>query len=263
MEQEKLEAIKQWTNDPCGSLYAKEHREGSKEFFEAFIKQRREIDVPWLKRLIDEIDVKNKLVLDIGCGMGSDLLNFAQNGANVIGIDLVTKHLDLAKGLFAYNGYSAHFLKMDAESLSFASNSVDIIYSFGVLHHTPNIQKAISETHRVLKPKGLAIIGLYHRDSWHYWINLIIIQGLVRGKLLRMSVNDLLSTNVEFSRINAKPLVRVYSKRESRNLFKDFFDAKIKTYHWKSDQIYKLGRFLPPFLPPFFGWYIFISARKR
>lgn len=259
-----MEAIKQWTNDPCGAVYAEKYEEGSKEFFEALGKYRYEIYAPWLRILIDKINVKDKLVLE-RCGMGNDLLCFAQNRAKVIGIDLVPKHLELAKRLFStyYVGHSASFCRMDAELLGFASNSVDLVFSFGVLHHTPNILEAISEVYRVLKPGGMAVIGLYHKNSWHYWINLMLIQGLVKRKLLKMSVDELLSTSVEFSRSRAKPLVKVYSKGECKQLFRDFSEVKIKTYHWKSDQIPKIEKFLPTFLPSFLGWYIFIFAQRR
>jgi len=263
MEKEKLEAIKQWTNDPCGSVYAKKYRYGSCDFFEAIRKYRYEIYAPWLKKIIDRIDTKNKRLLEIGCGIGNDLLCFAQNGAKVIGIDLVPKHLDLAKKLFTCYGCSGRFLKMDAENLELPPNYVDLIYSFGVLHHTPNIKKAILEIHRVLRPGGLVVVGLYNKNSWYFWVNLILIKGLIKGKLFRMSVDEFLSTNVEFSRSGAKPLVKVYSKSECAALFRDFFDIKIEKYHWKSDQIPKIGKFLPTFLPSFLGWYILVFARKK
>jgi ubiquinone/menaquinone biosynthesis C-methylase UbiE len=265
MEKEKLEAIKQWSNDPCGAIYAETYNEGSKEFWEAVLKYRYDVYAPWLKKLIQELDVKGKKILELGCGLGSDLLCFAEKGAQVIGLDLTPRHIELARGLFSTFGHPADFVIGDAERLAFPSESFDIVYSFGVLHHTPNIKKAISEIRRVLKPGGLAIIGLYHKNSWHYWVNLIGIHGLLQRKLFKMSIDELLSSCVEFSRSGARPLVKVYSAADCRCLFKDFTEIEIARYHWKSEQILipYIARLLPTFLPGFIGWYIVISAKKK
>lgn len=264
MEKEKEEAIKQWTHDPCGAIYVEAHEEGSREFFEAALKYRHEIYAPWLKKLIEGLNIEGKKLLEIGCGMGLDLLCFAQKGAEVIGLDLTPKHIELARKLFGIYEFPVQLLIGDAESLDFKSNSVDVVYSFGVLHHTPHINKAISEIFRVLKPGGQAIVGLYHKNSWHYWVNLICIQGLLHKKLFRMSVNELLSSSVEFSRSGARPLVRVYSKTDCKLMFKDFASISIKKYHWQREQIpiTKVRLFLPSFLPPFLGWYIVVYAKK-
>jgi hypothetical protein len=93
-------------------------------------------------------------------------------------------------------------------------------------------------------------------------VNLILIEGVLRKKLSKMSVVELLSSSVEFSRVGARPLVRVYSKADCQRLFKNFAAISVKKYHWKSDQIPFFGHFLPAFLPPILGWYIFTFAIK-
>jgi ubiquinone/menaquinone biosynthesis C-methylase UbiE len=269
MEKEKLEAIKQWTNDPCGAVYSEKYAEGSKEFFEATTKNRYEQYAPWLKKLIDGIDVKGKTVLEIGCGVGTDLISFARNGANVIGLDLTPKHIELARKLFEVYGFSGDFINGDAESLTIPSASVDIVYSFGVLHHTPNIDKAIAEIYRVLKPGGQVVVGLYHKNSWHYWVNIVFLLGIFQRRLFKMSISKLLSSVIEVSHSGAKPLVRVYSKGSCKRLFKDFKKIKIKKYHWRKDQVFipwvfsRITLYLPTFLPSFLGWYILVFARKE
>jgi ubiquinone/menaquinone biosynthesis C-methylase UbiE len=265
LEKEKLEAIRQWTNDPCGAVYSEKYPEGSKEFFEATIKNRYEQYAPWLKKLIDGIDVKGKTVLEIGCGVGIDLLSFARNGAKVIGLDLTPKHIELATKLFEVYGFSGDFINGDAESLTIPSASVDIVYSFGVLHHTPDIDKAVSEIYRVLKPGGQGVVGLYHKNSWHYRVNVIIIHGLFKRKLFKMSIDELLSSCIEVSRSGARPLVNVYSASDCRRMFKNFAGIKIKKDHWSRDQIPspRIASLLPSFLPSFLGWYIFVFARKE
>jgi ubiquinone/menaquinone biosynthesis C-methylase UbiE len=263
LEKEKLEAIKQWTNDPCGAVYSDAYEEGSKEFFKATLHYRNATH-PWINKMIDGLDVKGKTVLEIGCGMGADLLSFAKNGAKVTGLDLTPKHIELAQKLFKINGLPAEFILGDAESLDMPSESVDIVYSMGVLHHTPHIDQAIAEIHRVLKPGGLAVVGLYHKNSWHYWVNLIFLLGIFQRKLFKMSVAELLSSSVEVSHSGARPLVKVYSKGDCKRLFKKFTNVKIKKNHWTSDQIPSrwLASHLPKFLPSFLGWYIIVLARK-
>jgi SAM-dependent methyltransferase len=267
VEKEKLEAIKQWTNDPCGALYSDVYQEGSKEFWEAVVKNRYESYAPWLKSLIDSLDVKDKSVLKVGCGMGVDLLSFARNGAKVTGLDLTPKHIELAGNLFHAYGHKADLFLGDAEKMPFPSESFDIVYSFGVLHHTPNIDKAIAEIHRVLKPGGLAIVGLYHKNSWHYWVNLIFLMGIYQRKLFKMSVDELLSSSVEISHSGARPLVKVYSSSDCRRLFKEYSGINFKKRHWSLDQIqiptHWLEKILPAFLPDFLGWYIFVFAGKN
>jgi ubiquinone/menaquinone biosynthesis C-methylase UbiE len=263
VEKEKLEAVKQWTNDPCGAV-AGDFKEGSREYFDAVAKNRYESYAPWLKKLIDGIDVKGKTVLELGCGLGTDLMSFAKNGADVTGLDLTPKHIELAKKLFELSGMPAKFILGDAENMEIPAASIDVVYSFGVLHHTPNIEKAVAEIHRVLKPGGLAVIGLYHKNSWHYWFNLILIHGIFQRKLFRMSVDELLSASVEISHSGARPLVKVYSGAQCRRLFKAFSSTKIKKDHWTRDQIPNrwLSTHLPVFLPGFLGWYIMVFAVK-
>jgi ubiquinone/menaquinone biosynthesis C-methylase UbiE len=262
MEKEKLEAIKQWTNDPCGTV-AGDFEEGSKEFFEAVAKNRYKAYAPWLKKLIDGIDVKDKTVLELGCGLGTDLMSFARNGAKVIGLDLTPKHIEFAKKLFKISNMPAEFVLGDAESMDIPSESIDVVYSFGVLHHTPHIDKAVAEIQRVLKPGGLAVVGLYHKNSWQYWINIFLIHGVFKRKLANMTMNDLLSSVIEYSTSGARPLVNVYTKSDCRRMFKKFTGIKIKNDHWTRDQIpSRIGSIMPAFLPSFLGWYIMVFARK-
>lgn len=268
LAKEKREAIKLWSADPCGAHYTEEYGLGSKEFFQAAVEERYENDAPWIKRLIDSIPVKGKKVLEVGCGMGVDLLEFAKNGARVTGIDLVDNHLKLASRLFALNKLEAKLLNADAEDLPFPPEAFDIVYSFGVLHHTPNTQKAIDEVQRVLRPNGTAIVGLYHKNSWHYLVNLVFRKGILHKGLKQGTMADILSRSVEFSRTGAKPLVKVYSRRECRRLFSNFSKAKVRAYHFKKDQVLIprpfqfLKFFLPTFLPSFLGWYLMATVKK-
>ena len=114
-------------------------------------------------------------VLEIGVGVGTDLMQYAKHGAIVSGIDLTQNAIDLTKRNFELKKLKYKYLEsQDAENLSFADNSFDLVYSFGVLHHTPNTDKAIKEVHRVLKQNGKAIIMLYSRGWKHYFKRIFI-----------------------------------------------------------------------------------------
>lgn len=266
MEKEKLAAIKLWNNDPCGAVYAEKYAIGSKDFFKVAMKYRYEIYAPWLKHLIEGLDVSGKKVLEIGCGMGMDLLQFAKKGAKVVGVDLVARHIKLANRLFEIekiNSEDYRIFQADAEDLPLTGRTFDLVYSFGVLHHTPNIERAIDEIWRILKPDGRIIIGLYHKNSWHYWFNLLFVKGIIKRELNKKSISQILS-QTEFTRSGIEPLVRVYSRRDCVRLFRKFADVKIKIFHFTGEQIPKLSHFLPKNLSlfSFLGWYVFVFGSK-
>jgi ubiquinone/menaquinone biosynthesis C-methylase UbiE len=106
--------------------------------------------------------------------MGTDLLQLARRGMRVTGIDLTEEGINLARKRFELYQIPAELKIDDAENLSFPDNTFDVVYSFGVLHHTPDTQKAIDEVRRVLVPGGLAVIMLYNRNSLNYYIHRLI-----------------------------------------------------------------------------------------
>ena len=111
-------------------------------------------------RAVDFRQFAGKRMLEVGCGLGSDLLHAASLGANVVGFDLSRRSVGLARRHFALAGVDGQFVHGDAEGLPFGDDSFDVVYSFGVLHHTPDTQKAIDECLRVLKPGGQMVLML-------------------------------------------------------------------------------------------------------
>jgi ubiquinone/menaquinone biosynthesis C-methylase UbiE len=157
----------------------------------------------------------------VGCGQGIDLAEFGLRGARVTGIDLTPRHVELAREHLASLQVDGEVVLGDAESLPFPDASFDRVTSNGVLHHTPDIQAALREIHRVLRPGGDARILVYNRNSLHYWLQQVLYTGLVAGELWRTrSMQQILSAGVERSSIGARPLVRVYSRRQMRRLFR-------------------------------------------
>jgi SAM-dependent methyltransferase len=109
-------------------------------------------------------------VLEVGVGAGSDFANWARHGARAVGVDLTEHAVRLTKERISLEGLTADAAIADAERLPFRSNAFDIVYSYGVLHHSPDTARAISEVYRVLKPGGSALLMLYHLDSFVAWI---------------------------------------------------------------------------------------------
>jgi ubiquinone/menaquinone biosynthesis C-methylase UbiE len=216
-EQYKRAAIEQWTADPCGSTVV-EDVPGTDSYFRRLLAVRSDY-APWMADVLDYEGASGLEVLDIGCGQGIDLARYALAGAHVTGVDLTPRHVALAQAHLAGIGLEAEVVEGDAEQLPFPDESFDRVSSNGVLHHTPDLPSALREARRVLRPSGRATVILYNRASLHYWINQVLLQGVVRGGLRREgSMGGVLSSGVEHTSIGARPLVRVYAPREVRRL---------------------------------------------
>src|SRR5262245_30299935 len=151
------ERIRQfWQENPCGQKFA-DAAPGSKRFYELVEAHRYEKE--WhILAAAGFAQTKNLRVLEIGCGLGTDGAQFAKAGANYTGIDLTQAAVELAQKRFELFDLPGTFRVADAERLDFPDNSFDLVYSHGVLHHTPDTARAVREIHRVLRPGGRAIV---------------------------------------------------------------------------------------------------------
>lgn len=262
----KEQIKKQWNNDPCGAITAKQYEIGSPKFYEAVENYRYNLYSPWLKGEINFENYKNRFVLEIGGGLGTDHIQFAKAGAITFDLDLAKEHLRLTKLRFDQAKLNGNFIYADAESICFKENSFDVVYSFGVLHHTPNTQKAIDEIYHVLKQNGVALIMLYHKHSFFYWFSLFFVKGIILGNLFKMNMEEILSRFVEYSTSGALPLVKVYTKKQAKELFKKFSQVEIKIRQLTQEDIPFIGKYIPKkflyFLSRLIGWNLFIRAKK-
>ena len=160
-----LAAVKgYWETHPLGSLEVAA-QPGTAEFFKAF-NALREDDEGVFARSIYEFDRHpNERVLDIGCGNGWPVENFARGGADTVGVDLTEAAVRLTRQRLASAHLSATAIVGDAEQLPFASESFDHISSSGVLHHTPDTEQAMHEAVRALRVGGSGMIALYYRHA--------------------------------------------------------------------------------------------------
>lgn len=259
-------AREQWTANPCGDHVGRPFEVGSREYFDAIERFRYQIDAPWMLDAVRFERYAGKRVLEIGFGIGTDLLSFARAGAAVTGLDLTPRSLEITKKRLALDGLDADLVLGDAESLVFPNNYFDLVYSFGVLHHIPDTQSAINEIYRVLRPGGRVMTMLYHRRSLWYWGGLIFKRGIMRGGLLNMSVDEMLSRFTEYTETGAMPLVKAYTKAEALELFSLFEDCRIRVEHLNRSDLRFAGRLLPDrilrWLTRNFGWNLFINAVK-
>lgn len=263
----KERTISQWTKTPCGSAEVP-FKEGTKEYFDDVRRQRYELYAPWLLEYIHSIDSKGKKVLEIGCGLGTDLTEFAKQGALCYGVDLTPKHVSLTKGRFALNDLPSNIYHMDATKLKFKDNFFDIVYSHGVLHHIPPVEEALKEIYRVLKKGGKAYLMIYHKRSLDYY-KILAYHGILRGQLLKKSIDDILSETIEANSKQTKPYVKVYSIQEFKKLLcsAGFKPEKFYSKHLLDERrIGSLRKVVPkPLLSrleKYFGWYIIAEVSK-
>jgi 2-polyprenyl-3-methyl-5-hydroxy-6-metoxy-1,4-benzoquinol methylase len=264
---DKQRAREQWTNDPAGAVYGSAHEFGTREFFDEVERHRYQEYASWMPEVMGFDQFAGNRLLEVGCGMGTDLLQFARAGANVTGIDLTPRSVETSRHHLKLYGQRGDFALSDAENLPFADESFDVVYSNGVLHHTPDTAGSVREVHRVLRPGGLARVMLYYRRSWNYWIEIILHRGLLRGQLLRgQTAEDIMSRYVEVNEGEGRPLVKAYSQPEVRELFSMFTNVKTEVRQLTKDDFYFLGRLIPQSLVNALGrsigWNVIISARK-
>lgn len=213
----KSRAKEVWGTTPAGTSYGKGFTIGTKDFFESIICKRFEYELPFIREILDKYELKGKRILDIGAGAGYDLLEFHRRGAVVYGIDITPNNMAISKKYLSYYGCPPSLVVADAENLPFADESFDFIYSFGVLHHTPNIVQALKEAHRVAKRGARGMIAVYHKNSVFYWAKLFLVDHILKGGFLNQSFDQRLS-QIEYTDSNELPLVNVYSKRKMRKI---------------------------------------------
>jgi SAM-dependent methyltransferase len=282
-----------WQANPCGVKFA-DAAPGTRRFYElvAAHRYKKEWHIP---SAADFAGARGLKVLEIGCGLGTDGAQFAAAGADYTGVDLTEAAVALARGRFELFDLAGKLQTADAENLDFPDESFDLVYSHGVLHHTPDTAKAIREVHRVLRPGGRAVVMLYHRGSYNYRINISLLRrggahllksetgiklvhkltgepldSLRQHALLLRNEKDAYLKPDEFLSQNTdgagNPLARVYSRAEARELFQDFSAVTVKTYFLNKRWLPVIGslltRSLEAKLASRWGWHLWIYATK-
>ena len=155
-----------WNSRPCNIRHSTK-AVGTREYFND-VEARKYFVEPHIPGFAQFERWKGKRVLEVGCGLGTDAVNFVRAGAIYSAIDLSEKSLELARKRFEVFGLQGDLRAYDAERLSEAvpAHEFDLVYSFGVLHHTPSPEKVIREMRKVIKPSGEIRLMLYAKNSW-------------------------------------------------------------------------------------------------
>lgn len=204
----KEEVRRFWNRTPCGSWDATAP-EGSREYYDQVEARRYELE-PFIKDLAGFDATRGQKVLEIGVGLGTDHVQFARAGADLHGVDLTEKGIELVGRRLELEGLRSELQVADAEGLPFADDRFDVVYSWGVLHHTPDTPRAIREAIRVLRPGGRLCLMVYARHAWVSY-GLWFRHGPLSRRPLR-SLSDVLHHHMES--LGTKG----YTKREMRRM---------------------------------------------
>jgi ubiquinone/menaquinone biosynthesis C-methylase UbiE len=166
-----------WNSRPCNLRHSKQPV-GTKEYFQE-VEKRKYLVEPHISQFAEFSKWKGKRVLEVGCGLGTDTINFARAGAEVTAVDLSEESLALAikrAHLFGLQDQISFYLA-NAEELTkhIPAEKYDLVYSFGVLHHTPHPLRAISEIKQFMNDSSELRVMLYAKNSWK---NAMIKAGL-------------------------------------------------------------------------------------
>lgn len=205
MDKDLATRIAAYWNEHIHDLAVTTYPVGTREFFQQLDEYRYD-KLNYLPRLINFAAYKGRKLLEVGCGVGTDLVRFARAGAHVTGIDVSQTGIELARRNIEQHGLRANVRWMNGECMEFAENTFDVVYAHGVLPYTVETGKMINEIRRVLKPGGEAILMVYNRNSW---LNLM-------RKV----------TNVPLEHEDA-PVLKKFSIRELRPLLRDFKEYRI------------------------------------
>lgn len=244
-----LEDVRQfWTNNLNGMKFLENLPQTAEQFWDASaFRYKYHTHLPLLFDKVAATNPGAKL-LEIGCGMGDDTAQWAKRGMAVTSIDLTEPAVACTRERLRICGLEAKVQTGNAEALDFADNSFDIVYSFGVLHHSPDTPKTIDEVWRVLKPGGTALIMLYNRNSLNYVVH----------RLLRYPFDG--------SQKDPCPVEYTYTQEQIQKIFQKFNSCSIEV-----DYLFGTGygvvntlipRFLHQYLGKRMGWHLMIEANK-
>ena len=199
---------------PVGPL----HSPDTREFYTAVDSLRYTYEAN-VADIIGSFVREKSTVLEIGSGLGSDSRLMARAGARTVSMDLCFGNISMTLTGMRLLGLGGAGVCADAERLPFKDNTFDVVYSFGVLHHTPDTEAAIREAYRVLKKGGRCIVMLYHKGYAYY---ALLARDGWRRLFLRQSFERVTS------RYDHTPLSKMYSKKQALRLFSLFGRADIE-----------------------------------
>jgi SAM-dependent methyltransferase len=249
-----IEVIASYWDNHLHDLDITTHPVGTPGFFQD-LDDYRYSKLKYLAQSIDFSAYRSKNLLEVGCGIGIDLVRFARAGAQVTGVDLSSKAIALAQQNFDQQSLQADLYVMNGENLEFPDETFDIVFAHGVVQYTSDALRMVSEMHRVLRIRGKAILMVYNKYSWLSLISFL--------------------TGVPLEHEDA-PVMRLFSISEFKELLVHFpsyhilperFPVKTRLHGGIKGEIYnklfvRAFNLLPKFLVRPFGWHLMAFATK-
>lgn len=237
-----------WTENLNGLKFLSSFPQSADEFWAASDSRYKfHYHLPPLFDRVTKLKPDSKL-LEIGCGMGDDSAQWALRGMQVTSVDLTEPAIECTKQRFEKCGLTGNIILGNGEKLDFPDTTFDVVYSFGVLHHSPDTPKTIKEVFRVLKPGGLALIMLYNRKSLNYWIHRILHYPF------------------DGSREDPCPVEHTYTKEDILEMFSDFSECRINIDYLCGTGYGVVNKIIPKILHRFLGarvgWHLMIESIK-
>lgn len=279
-----------WNSGPCDSELSDRDRH-TPEYFLDIERARYELQ-PHIPDILSKIDWRGKRILEIGTGVGTDARNIIGRGGVYTGINIDQASTDSTAQALRVFSLPGVAVQGNATSLDFPDSTFDVVYSFGVLHHIPEAEKAVAAIHRVLRPGGELLVMLYNRASINYLVEIMFLRkiglrvlsvpgaialllrmGFPRQKLLRhaelhrqrkrMTDEEWLSRNTDGP---DNPYSRVYGAAEAAELLAGFRIRSNEVYFFDHRHWGALGRLLPrnvrSLLGRRWGWHRIVYAQK-
>jgi ubiquinone/menaquinone biosynthesis C-methylase UbiE len=281
-----------WNSNPCQSTLS---QEAERRRYFAEISRKRFQGREWHVPIIARFDsYAGKDVLEIGCGVGTDGIEFAKNGANYVGVDLTANSVGLTRERFEVFGIPGRFQVANAEErLPLPDATIDHVYSFGVIHHSPAPEKIVNEIHRVLRRGGTFTVMLYNRNSINYYVEIMFLRRLFRWCLLPKFAPRLIGAITGFDRWKLEghrkllkgkgkvskqdwismntdgpfcPLARVYGHHDAAALFGVFENVRQEIWEFNVDHWSFIGKAIPDVVAKWlghrWGWHRIIYGEK-
>jgi SAM-dependent methyltransferase len=200
-----------WNKTSCGEIYG--NGPSLADQLDAQAQARYELE-PYLRGFARFEEAAGLDVLEVGVGMGADHLELAKaRPRSLSGVDLTERAIEFTQNRLSLKGFQSDLRVADAEALPFADGSFDLVYSYGVLHHSPDTLRAIQEVWRVLRVGGRARIMIYHKWSL-VGLMLWTRYGLLKGRPARL--DDIYADHLE------SPGTKAFTVEEARAMFARF-----------------------------------------
>ncbi len=250
----KLEEIREYWNAHIHDLELAKHPVGTIGFFQDLDEYRFD-KLRYLPKVVNFNGYKDRKVLEVGCGVGIDLVRFARGGAIVTGVDLAEKSIELAKQNFQLHGLEGQLRLGNGENLDFPDNSFDVVYAHGVIQYTANAQKMVNELQRVVKPGGEIIVMVYNRKSWLNLMSVTLGVGLEHEDapvLKKITIRELRNLLQGFAKVTIMPERFPVKSRLHKGAKALFFNVFFVP----------LFNLIPRFITRNTGWHLMAFANK-